>query len=120
MNDKSVLFDWVEKIKKTNLPIIVEGQKDERALRALGAKRIVRLSKKPLFAIAEDVAAIDNKVIILTDFDKKGKELYGRLSELFDRLGVQVDLYFRDALQNHTPISHVEGLCTFLQTKEVI
>lgn len=120
MNDNERLVEWLRKLRLTDVPIVVEGPKDERALLALGAKKIVRLSRKPLFAIAEEVASKYDCVIILTDFDKKGKELYGRLSKLFDRLGVKVDLYFRETLQKHVRISHIEGLHTALKTKKVI
>lgn len=120
MNDNECLVEWLQKLRSTDMPIVVEGPKDECALLALGAKRIVRLSRKPLFAIAEDVASKHGCVIILTDFDKKGKELYGRLSRLFDRLGVKVDSYFRETLQKHARISHIEGLRTALKKREMI
>lgn len=120
MNDNEHLLEWLRKLRQTDAPIVVEGPKDERALVALGAKRIVRLSRKPLFAIAEEVANEYDNVILLTDFDKKGKELYGRLSKLFNRLGVKVDSYFRETLQKHARISHIEGLYTALKTKEMV
>lgn len=107
-------------MRTTQLPIVVEGPKDKRALQAIGAQAIFTLSRKPLFAIAEDIASNFEEVIILTDFDRKGKELYGRFAEMFSHLGVNVDSYFRETLQKHARISHIEGLATMLLAREVI
>lgn len=115
-----ILREWVENIGMTDLPILVEGLKDKRALEEIGVQDVFTLSGKPLFAVAEEIASSFDEVIILTDFDKKGKELYGRLARIFSRLGVKVDAYFRETLQKHARISHVEGIVTALQTKGVI
>ncbi|MDO8642334.1 MAG: toprim domain-containing protein [Candidatus Woesearchaeota archaeon] len=107
--------EWLEKINTSNKLIIVEGKKDAHALCSLGVNNhVVMLSKKPLYAVVEDVAEKTTDVIILTDFDKKGKELYGKLKKSLIAHGVQVDNTFREFLQN-TGISHIEGLKTHVQ-----
>lgn len=102
------LKDWVDKVNFSEKLIITEGKKDVKALRNSGVtNRIKTLSKQPLFSVAEEVSG--EEVIILTDFDKKGKELYGRLKRELQGQGVKVDNVFREWLQNNTKLSHIEG-----------
>ena len=75
------LQEWIDKLVKEQPDIIVEGLKDKRALEKLGLKKIITL-KKPLYATVEDVASKTAQVLILTDLDKKGKELFARLREV--------------------------------------
>jgi len=94
---------------KTKL-IIVEGKNDKLALEKLNIKNIITLSKKPLFKIIEETANQDKEVAILTDLDKKGKELYGKLNSGLQRFGVRVDNKFRNFLFKKTKIRQIEGL----------
>lgn len=111
----SELAVWLQKINDSTKLIIVEGQKDGHALRSCGIKNeIVVLNKKPLYAVVESVAEKTNEVVILTDFDTTGKELYGRLKKALVAHGVQVDITFREFLHK-TGLSHVEGLKTYVQ-----
>ncbi len=105
--------EWLKGMRSTEKTIIVEGPKDRDALEYFGIKNIVMLSRKPLFEIIEDVAASSREAIILTDFDRKGRELYGKLSSGLQRLGVEVDNKFREYLQR-TRLSHVQGLVGFV------
>ena len=110
------LRSWFDKLAQQNKLIIVEGAKDAAALRACGVRNAVMvLSKKPLYAVVEEAAEKTGDAIILTDFDKKGKELYGKLKKSLAAHGVRVDLFFREFLQAHTTLSHIEGLKTYVQ-----
>lgn len=111
----SELMVWLQKINASKKLIIVEGKKDEHALRSCGVKNtIVVLNKKPLYAVVESVAEKTKRVIILTDFDITGKEMYGKLKKALVAHGVQVDTTFREFLHK-TGLSHVEGLKTYVQ-----
>ena len=111
-----LLEEWRAELDNNHKSIIVEGTKDKAALESLGVhNRIYVLSKKPLYQVIEDIAAHEKDIIILTDFDKKGKELYGRLRRGFEKSGVKVDRYFREFLQKNTKLSHMEGLLTYLE-----
>ncbi len=106
----------ISELKSSNKLIIVEGIKDKRALKKLAVNNyIVVLSKKPIFAVIEDISKITKDVVILTDFDKKGKELYGKLNSGLQRLGVKVDHYFREWLQRNTKLSHIEGIAKYIK-----
>jgi 5S rRNA maturation endonuclease (ribonuclease M5) len=108
----------IEKLKNSDNIIIVEGIKDKRALDELGLKNIVTLSRKPLFSIIEDLASKNKTITILTDFDKKGKELFGKINSGLQRLGAKIDNSFREFLQKNTKLSHIEGLVSYLNNIE--
>lgn len=107
------LEEWVNELRASSLPIVVEGKRDKRALERLGMQRVISLDK-PLFAMVEEIAAREEEVVILTDLDRKGKELYGKLKKDFVTHGVRVDNHFREFLQQKTRISHIEGLKTYI------
>ncbi len=120
------LTEWIDKLKESKKSIIVEGKKDVFALEHLGidAGRILYLNK-PLFELVEDIInnknniknelKYDYEIIILTDLDKKGKELYGKLKKDLCKNGCKIDTYFREFLQKKTKISHIEGLKGYLE-----
>ncbi len=101
--------EWKEKIQQTDKVIIVEGKKDKEALSSLGVKNIVTISG-PLYKVVEDVAEITDEVVILTDFDREGRKLYGFLKNNFQRNGVKIDRYFREFLMTNTKISCIESI----------
>ncbi|MBW2983674.1 toprim domain-containing protein [Candidatus Woesearchaeota archaeon] len=109
----------IERLKNSENIIIVEGIKDKKALNYLGLKNIVTLSKKPMFQIIEELSKKNKTITILTDFDKKGKQLYGRLNSGLQRHGVKVDNRFREFLQKNTKLSHIEGLVSYLNKIEL-
>lgn len=103
------LDEWIDRVNASGISIIVEGKKDVSALKKIGIKNsMFCLSVKPIYKVAEDFKA--REVIILTDFDKKGKELYGKLSTELQSQGVRIDRTFREWLQRNTKLSHIEGL----------
>ena len=109
-NSDNELLQMIEKLSDSGKTIIVEGKKDKAALEKLGVKNKIFTINKPLFAVAEEIAAKSKDVVILTDLDKKGKELYGKLSTMLQRLGVRIDNYYREFLFKKTKIRQIEGL----------
>lgn len=115
MNKKiDELQAFIEKIKNSNILVIVEGKKDRIALQKLGLSNIVELSKKPLFQIVEDISNSNKECIILTDLDKKGKEIYGKLNSNLQKNGVKINNKFREFLFKHTKLRQIEGIDTYL------
>ncbi|MBW2970670.1 toprim domain-containing protein [Candidatus Woesearchaeota archaeon] len=106
--------DWLRKIKECEELIVVEGKKDKAALESLGVTNIRCLSN-PLFQEVEDIVKEHKKVIILTDLDKEGKKIYGRLRKDFNRFGVDVDNKFREWLFKNTKLRQIEGIDTYLR-----
>lgn len=109
------IYEILDEIKNSNILIIVEGKKDKAALQKLGVKNIVELNKKPLFQIVEDVANSNEECIILTDLDKKGKEIYGKLNSNLQKNGVKINNKFREFLFKHTKLRQIEGIDSYLE-----
>ncbi|MBI2651256.1 toprim domain-containing protein [Candidatus Woesearchaeota archaeon] len=103
-------LDIIEKIKQSKAVVIVEGKKDKKALNNLGISNIIELSKKPLFQIVEEIAKSNKECIILTDSDKKGKEIYGKLNSSLQNLGVKINNNLREFLFKNTKLRQVEAL----------
>ena len=115
----------IQEIAERNNIVIVEGIKDKRALEELGITNILVLNKRPLYAVVERVAVITDKTkeltgekisaVILTDLDKTGKKLYGRLNSDLQSFGVRVDNKFREFLFNQTKLRQIEGMKTYAE-----
>ncbi len=110
MKNNEEVKEFLSKLAETGKTVIVEGKKDEKALRGIGVRNICCLNAKPLFEVAEEIADNSRKVIILTDLDKEGRKLYGKLSSQMQQLGVEVDNYFREFMFRNTKVRQVEGL----------
>lgn len=112
---KLELFELIENLKNEKLIILVEGKKDKAALEFFGIKDVVVLNGKDLWNRLEEISKKKKEVLILTDFDKKGKELYGKIIKNFDKLGIRVNKKYREFLQKKTRISHIEGLVRYVE-----
>ena len=100
--------DVLEEMERTRTTVtIVEGKKDRVALASFGFQKIVTLENTPLYAVVESLP--EKKVMILTDLDRKGKELYRRLARLCAKRGIFVDNALR-LLLFKARVSHIEGL----------
>ncbi|WP_414468371.1 toprim domain-containing protein [Methanobacterium sp. ACI-7] len=105
-------------------PILIEGKKDEEALKTLGINgNIIKVSGSglKLFEIAEKATESSSEVIILTDFDKKGNILAKKLSEDIQSLGSHPNLNIRKNLMNITRkyIKDIESLPKHLKQLEL-
>lgn len=94
------LVSQLRTLSEKGVPIVVEGYKDERSLRALGISGpILRLSGKNLLEIAERLQRFDD-FLILTDFDRKGQELTSRLFQYLSYRKVDLTRSFRRRFKN--------------------
>jgi len=107
------LRNHIEKIKNSNTLVIVEGRKDRAALQKLGIENITELSKKPLYQIVEEIAASNEECVILTDLDKKGREIYGKLNSSLQRHGVKINNKLREFLFRRTRLRQIEGIDSY-------
>lgn len=96
--------------------VIVEGKRDVAALRAIGCEgEVIPLHRgAPLFAFCERIAAAHDRVILLTDGDRKG----GRLAESVERglaaNGRRAERRLRRELFRLTDGKEVESLASFV------
>ena len=62
-----------------NIPVIVEGSNDRKALEELGISNIIILKGKPLYKLVESIK--DRNAAVLTDLDESGKRMYHELKK---------------------------------------
>jgi 5S rRNA maturation endonuclease (ribonuclease M5) len=95
-DDQRELIDIIKELdtKYAPLLIVVEGLRDERVLRSLGVQsRIIRTQSGPSRPELIDVIVRELEpefnVLILTDFDKQGKELNRYISQELEAHRIQ-------------------------------
>ncbi len=101
-------------------PILVEGRKDLEGLRALGIEGpIVTVKtggKSFLDVVFELEKSKTSRIILLLDFDRRGKQGTNRLRQNIEHAGIEVDLEFWRALLASVgkEVQCVEGLNAYL------
>jgi len=102
------------------IPIIVEGKKDELALRKIGANgEIIKLNTgQTILNFCEEIARKYTEVIILPDWDSKGKQLFTKLIQNFKYNNVKtVKKFWREFKRFCSKeVREVEYLTKFLTT----
>ena len=107
MNKLEQLDKILNNLGKETVPIIVEGKRDKHALLEFGIKNTISLCGT-LQSLVERTEA--NRVIILTDYDRKGELLCEKLSELFTNEGIHVDLEYRKQIKKFANINEIEDI----------
>jgi len=69
------LLDLLKELK--NKLVIVEGKRDKNVLCSLGFKKVITINKG-IYETTEKIK--DKEVLILTDFDKEGKQIAKKLN----------------------------------------
>jgi 5S rRNA maturation endonuclease (ribonuclease M5) len=87
--------DMIEDLKELALehPIIVEGKRDERALRELGIEgKIFKVQTAPsVLELCENVAGEHKEAILFTDLDSAGKRIGKNVKKYLTDKGVKVN-----------------------------
>ncbi|WP_457741416.1 toprim domain-containing protein [Thermococcus sp.] len=92
-------LELIDELREFEGALIVEGMRDEVALRNLGVRaEIIRLSRLPLAEVAL-IASSYGDVKILTDFDRKGEELAKKLLRYLAGYSCRVDVETRKELK---------------------
>lgn len=120
----SRIVEELSQCVEQGVPILIEGKKDEEALNELGINgNIIKVSGSglKLFEIAEIATKSSSKVIILTDFDKKGEILAKKLSKDIQSLGSHPDLSIRRKIMNSSRkyIKDIESLPKHIRQLEL-
>jgi dTMP kinase len=114
------LEELLEDLVRDNehVPVLVEGEKDVAALRALGLQgELIRVkTAHTVFVVCEELARHHRKAILLVDWDRGGGHLARLLLEALAANGVRCDDTYRKALARATQkeVVHVEGLPRYL------
>ena len=112
------LAEWISELKESDKYIIVEGPNDKKSLESFGINKIKVLKRKAIYQIVEELIEVTDEVVILTDLDKEGKQLYGKLSHDLKRHGVKVDTKFREWLFKETKLRQIEGLKRYFERNQ--
>jgi len=116
------LLDRLATESASGIPIIVEGQKDMDALRKLEIKGDMvsakGFGKSFLDVLSEVEKRGKGEVVILMDFDRRGREWTKRLTQGFERMGIKSNLFFWNGLRSLVgkEVKDVEGLVSYLET----
>jgi 5S rRNA maturation endonuclease (ribonuclease M5) len=120
----SCIIEEIKICAEQGMPILIEGKKDEIALIKLGINgNFIKVSGSglKLFEVAEIAVESSSKVIILTDFDKKGITLAKRLAEDIQSLGCYPNLEIRRKIMGLTRkfIKDIESLPRHMKQLEL-
>lgn len=118
--DLEALEELISSLKEVSLQgaaIIVEGRRDEQALRALGLKGpVIMASRRPALHLAEDAARSFGQIVLLTDWDEKGDEMAKTIEVHLRSAGSRPDLEIRSRLKKlvKKEIKDVESLSFYV------
>ena len=122
MEETQRIIDELRMQSEAGVPIIVEGRRDEAALRRLGVMGKVHCLKARGESRHEFLDRLDGtkEAIVLTDFDREGKELETWLYKELSQRGVKSDLkiWIRMRSLARTEVRSVEELPSFIRALE--
>jgi len=102
--------------------IIVEGRKDVNTLRKLGIEGNIIAAKtrgKSILDVFGEVEKLGSReVVVLMDFDRRGRELTKRLVQGFERMRIKSNLVFWRELRRLVgrEVKDIEGLASYIET----
>jgi len=122
MEETQRIIDELRMQSEAGVPIIVEGRRDEAALRRLGVTGKVHCLKARGESRHEFLDRLDGtkEAIVLTDFDREGKELETWLYKELSQRGVKSDLkiWIRMRSLARSEVRSVEELPSFIRALE--
>ena len=94
MDQAERIFDEIRIESESGVPIIVEGRRDEAALRKLGVKGPIYCLKASGESRHQFLDRLDGRhdAILLADFDREGKKLETWLHKELSQRGINSDL----------------------------
>ncbi|MDD5331392.1 MAG: toprim domain-containing protein [Candidatus Nanoarchaeia archaeon] len=105
----------IEEINTKQILVIVEGKKDLKALEELGIEKIYPINRKPIYKVIDEIN--EKEVLILTDLDQTGKELYSVLKSGLQNKGIKINNNLRNFLFK-TEIRQIEGITHYILKKQ--
>lgn len=115
------LLETIDELKEESergFPILVEGKKDIKSLKNLGIEGdFIEVIGTPIFQIADKLIAEGvREVILLTDFDRRGKRHAKDIIEEFESRGIKVNRKIREKIlrYSHGDLKDIEGLYGYI------
>ena len=115
------LFERLAFQSTKGTPIIVEGPNDIDTLRKLALSGIIIAAKtrKSFLALVTEIEKLDlEEVILLMDFDRRGKEWTKRLVQYLEQTNTKPNTYFWQELHNMIgrDVKDIESILPYLLT----
>ncbi len=105
----------LKEMTSEGVPVIVEGKRDRDALASLGVNQdLIYTINGPLVELVERIHS--NEVIILTDCDRRGNILAGKLKRLLKNESKEAEFRIRGLLR-FSGIVHIEEIPSLLLRK---
>jgi 5S rRNA maturation endonuclease (ribonuclease M5) len=104
------------------MPIIVEGKKDIETLKMLNIGGTIIAAKTGGKTLLDTISEIEKtrkkEVILLLDFDRRGKELTKRLKQHLEKTEIKTNLTFWLSLSSIVgkEVKDIEGLASYMET----
>jgi 5S rRNA maturation endonuclease (ribonuclease M5) len=93
------------------IPIIVEGSRDVKALRCLGVEgEFFQASATPFYELCDRITKGYREVILFTDTDRAGHRLAKKLKRYFSQCGIKVKERYRLSILSKLDTHQVENL----------
>ena len=122
MEQTEQLLQELRRQSDAGVPIVVEGRRDEAALRKLGINGEIYCLKARGESRHDFLERLNGarEAILLTDFDREGKELETWLYHELSQRGIGSDLKFWRRIRSlaHTDVHAVEELPSFVRALE--
>jgi len=116
------LLDKLATESAKGTPIIVEGQNDINTLHKLGIEGDVIPAKSSGKSFLDVLSEVEGRgkheVILLMDFDRRGKEWTSRLAQRLEKMRINPNLLFWKQFLGLVgrDVKDIEGLATYLET----
>jgi 5S rRNA maturation endonuclease (ribonuclease M5) len=116
------LLERLAKQSAKGTPIVVEGRKDIQSLHKLGITGDIILAKTSGKSFLDVISEIEKKersgVILLFDFDRRGKEWTHRMSLRLEGMKITPNCLFWRMLLGLVghDVKDIEGLATYIET----
>lgn len=116
------LLERLGKEAAKGAPIIVEGKNDVQALQKLDVNGDFILAKTAGKSFLDTLSEVEKKekqeVVLLMDFDKRGKEWTKRLIQHLEKMRIKPNSFFWKELLSLVgrEVKDIEGLATYVET----
>lgn len=115
-----ILLERLKQKSAKGVPIVVEGKNDVEALRRLGISGNLVLAKtsgKSFLDVQDEIEQTSKReIILLFDFDRRGKEWTSRLARCLEEMKISPNLVFWKMLLGLVgrDVKDIEGLATYI------
>jgi 5S rRNA maturation endonuclease (ribonuclease M5) len=116
------ILEYLAEESAHGTPIIVEGKKDIETLRILNMEGTIIAAKTGGKTLLDTVSEIEKtrkkEVILLLDFDRRGKELTKRLKQHLEKTEIKANITFWLSLLGIVgkEVKDIEGLASYMET----